>query len=76
VEKMMQPEIEAAAGEIMAYLDVHGDAPVLAVKDALGKPEFYFYMGLGELILRRRVAIRESRGVFWTMRIPPAAKAA
>ena len=73
---MMQPEIEASAGEILAFLNVHGDEPVLALKDALGKPELYFYMGLGELILRRKLAIRESRGVFWTIRIPPAVKAA
>ncbi len=76
MEKMMQPEIEAAAGEILAYLDVHGDGQVFAVKDALGKPELYFYMGLGELILRRKVSIRESRGVFWTIRIPLADKTA
>jgi hypothetical protein len=76
MEKMMEPEVEAAAAEVLAYLDVHGDGPVLAVRDALGKPELYFYMGLGELILRRKVAIRESRGIFWTIRIPPAAKVA
>lgn len=75
MEKMMQPEIEAAAGEILAYLDVQGDAPILAMKDALGKPELYFYMGLGELILRHRVAIRESLGVFWTIRNPDTARA-
>jgi hypothetical protein len=68
MEEMMPHEIEAAAGEILVYLDVQGDVPVLAMKDALGKPELYFYMGLGDLILRRRVAIRESRGVFWTIR--------
>ena len=76
MEEMMPHEIEAAAGEILAYLDIHGDGPVLAVKDALGKPELYFYMGLGDLILRRKLAIREGRGVFWTTRrqgIPAAA---
>ena len=73
---MMQPEIEAAAGEILAYLDVHGDGPILGVKDALGKPELYFYMGLGELILRRQVAIRESHGTFCTIRRHETATAA
>lgn len=73
---MMPHEIDAAAGEILAYLDVHGDGPVFAVKDALGKPELYFYMGLGELILRRRVALRESRGVFCTIRRQETATAA
>ena len=75
MEKMRQPEIEAAAGEVLTYLDLHGDGPVLAVRDALGKAPLYFYMGLGELILRRKVAIREKGGVFWTTRVPPGAKA-
>ncbi len=68
MKEMVPREIEAAAGEILAYLNVHGDAPILAMKDALGRPELYFYTGLGELILRRQVGIRENRGVFWTAR--------
>lgn len=68
MREMMPHEIEAAAGEILSYLDIHGDAPIFTMKDALGKPEFYFYMGLGELILRRQIGIRESRGIFWTTR--------
>ncbi len=73
---MMQHEIDAAAREILEYLEIHGDAPVLAVKETLGRPELYFYMGLGELILRHRLAIRERDGVFWAMRTPELARAA
>jgi hypothetical protein len=76
VEKMLQPEIDAAAREILGYLDSYGDAPVIAVKEALGKPELHFYMGLGELVLRHLVAIREREGICWTVRAPELAKAA
>jgi hypothetical protein len=76
VEKMMRSEIEAAAREIMEYLDAHGDMPVLAIKDALGRRDLYFYLGLGELILRSRVLIQESDGVFWARHTAPQAKAA
>lgn len=76
MEKMMRHEIEAAAREILGYLESHGDAPVMAVKIALGKRELYFYMGLGDLILQHQVAIQERDGVFWTVRSPQAAKAA
>lgn len=76
VEKLMRSEIEAAAQEIMDYLDAHGDLPVLAIKDALGRRELSFYMGLGELILQYRVLIQESDGVFWARRAAPRAKAA
>jgi hypothetical protein len=76
VEKMLQPEIDAATCEILNYLESHGDAPVMAVRSALGRPELYFYMGLGNLILTHRVAIQEREEVFWTVHIPPAAKAA
>jgi hypothetical protein len=76
VEKMMRSEIEAATREIMEYLDAHGDMPVLAIKDALGRRELYFYMGLGELILRSRVLIQESDGVLWARHTVPQAKAA
>lgn len=76
VEKMMQSEIEAAAREIMDYLDAHGDLPVLAIKSALGRRELHFYMGLGELILQSRVLIQESDGVFWARHTVPQAKAA
>jgi hypothetical protein len=73
---MLEQEIEAAAREILEYLSAHGDAPVLALKEALGKPELYFYMGLGNLILRHRVGIQERQGAFWAIRIPDMAKAA
>ena len=76
MEKMMRSEIEAAAREIMEYLDAHGDMPVLAIKSALGRPELHFYMGLGELILQSRVLIQESDGVFWARQTVPQAKAA
>jgi len=76
VEQMMRFEIEAAAREIMDYLDAHGDMPVLGVKNALGRRELYFYMGLGELILQRRVLIQERDGVFWAIHATPQAKAA
>ncbi len=66
----------AAAREILGYLDSYGDAPVIAVKEALGKPELHVNMGLGELVLRHLVAIREREGVFWTIRAPELAKAA
>lgn len=76
MKKMLEQEIEAAAGEILGYLDAHGDAPVLGMKEALAKPELYFYMGLGQLILRHRVAIQESEGAFWALRNLESAKAA
>lgn len=76
MKKMMEQEIEAAAREVLEYLDAHGDAPVLWLKETLGKPELYFYMGLGNLILRRRVIIQERRGAFWVIRSLESARAA
>jgi hypothetical protein len=76
MEKMMRHEIEAAAREILGFLDGHGDAPVMAVKNALGRRELYFYMGLGELILQHRVVIQEREGVFWAIHSPQSAMAA
>ncbi len=76
MEKMMRSEIEAAAREIMDYLTAHGDMPVLAAKNALGKRELYFYMGLGDLILQHRIVIQERDGVFWAIHASPQAKAA
>jgi hypothetical protein len=76
MEKMMRFEIEAAAREIMDYLTAHGDMPVLGVKNALGKRELYFYMGLGDLILQHRIMIQEREGVFWAVHTSPQAKAA
>lgn len=76
MEKMMRSEIEAAAREIMDYLTAHGDMPVLAAKNALGKRELYFYMGLGDLILQHRIVIQERDGVFWAIHATPQAKAA
>lgn len=76
MERMMRPEIEAAAREISEYLDAHGDAPVLAIKTALGRHELCFYMGLGDLILEHRVTIQEREGAFWAIQFPQAAKAA
>ncbi len=72
----MRSEIEAAAREIMDYLTAHGDMPVLAAKNALGKRELYFYMGLGDLILQHRIVIQERDGVFWAIHASPQAKAA
>ena len=76
MEKMMRSEIEAAARDILGYLESHGDAPVIDLKSALGKRELYFYMGLGDLILQHQVAIQEREGAFWAVRSPQAAKAA
>ena len=76
MERMLQEETEAAAREILAYLGSHGDVPVLALKDALGKPELYFYMGLGDLILNHRVTIQHRQEAFWAVRRPALAKAA
>jgi hypothetical protein len=76
VEQMMRSEIEAASREIINYLDAHGDMPVLGIKNALGRRELYFYMGLGELILEHRVLIQERDGVFWAIHAAPQAKAA
>lgn len=73
---MMQQEGDAAAREILGYLDSYGDAPVIVVKEALGKPKLHFNMGLGELVLRHQVAIRERGGVFWAIRSTQAGKAA
>ena len=72
----MRSEIEAAARDILGYLESHGDVPVMAVKIALDKRELYFYMGLGDLILQHQVAIQEREGAFWAIRSTQAAKAA
>ena len=76
MENMVRSEMEAAAREILEYLEAHGDAPVVTLKDTLGKPDLYFYMGLGDLILRQQVTIQDRQGTFWTIRRPGLAKAA
>jgi len=65
VEKMRQREIRTAARRILGYLEAHGDAPVIAMKDDLRNPEVQFYMGLGDLILQRRITLQERQGAFW-----------
>ena len=65
---MMRWEIDAAAKEIMEYLETQGDSPVLLMKDHLRKPELYFYMGLGNLILQHQVGIQQCEGAFWAVR--------
>ena len=75
MEKIMWYEIEAYAYDILAYLKAHGDAPILAVKNILGRPDLYFYMGLGELIRQDMVTIREREGIFWAIRQPLGATA-
>ncbi len=72
----MRSEIEAAAQEIWEYLGGHGDAPVLTIKNALGRHELCFYMGLGDLILEHRITIQEREGEFCAIQCPQAAKAA
>jgi hypothetical protein len=76
MNQMLRPDIEAAAHEILTHLESHGDAPLMAMKNALGRRDLYFYMGLGDLILKQRVSIQDREGVFWAIRVPPAAKAA
>ena len=76
MEKMMRHEIEAAAREILEYLESYGDTPVLLMKDHLGKPELYYYMGLGDLILQHRVSIQECQGAMWAIRSGTSVKAA
>lgn len=76
MEKMKQHEIRTTARQILGYLAAHGDAPVLSIKATLGKPGVLFYMGLGDLILRHRVALRERQGTFWAARRPESARAA
>jgi hypothetical protein len=73
---MMQGEIETAAREILDYLESHGEVPVIAAKNALGKRELHFYMGLGNLILQSQVTIQERGGVFWAIRALHTAQAA
>ncbi|HSB69598.1 MAG TPA: hypothetical protein VLH58_12940 [Candidatus Methylomirabilis sp.] len=70
MERIRQEEINTAARRILGYLEAHGDAPVLAMKDDLGNSELQFYMGLGDLILRHQVGIREGRGTFWATEHP------
>jgi hypothetical protein len=70
VEKMRQHEIKTAARRILGYLEAHGDAPVIAMKDDLRNPEVQFYMGLGDLILQRRITLQERQGAFWATRSP------
>jgi hypothetical protein len=65
VEKMKQQEIKTAARQILGYLESHGDAPVIGMKVDLRNPEIQFYMGLGDLILQRRVTLQERQGSFW-----------
>lgn len=67
MEKIMWYEVEAYAYDILAYLKSNGDAPILAMKKILGRPDLYFYMGLGELILQDMVTIREREGMFWAI---------
>jgi len=76
MEKMLRLAIEEAAHEILTHLESHGDAPLMAKKKAFGGRDLYFYMGLGDLILKRRVSIQDREGVLWTILKPPAAKAA
>ena len=76
MQQMMRHEIEAAAYEILTHLESHGDGPLMATKNALGRRDLYFYMGLGDLILKKMVCIQDREGVLWAIRIPPAAKAA
>ena len=70
MERIRQQEITTAARRILGYLDAHGDAPVLSMKDDLGNSELQFYMGLGDLILRHQVGILERRGTFWATQHP------
>ncbi|HSB82629.1 MAG TPA: hypothetical protein VLM91_27955 [Candidatus Methylomirabilis sp.] len=65
MEKMGQAEIKTAARRILGYLEAHGDAPILAMKDDLKNPQLQFYMGLGDLILEHRVSLQERQGAFW-----------
>ena len=70
MEMMKHHEIRAAAGRILGYLEAHGDAPILAMKDDLTNSELQFYMGLGDLILQHQVVIQERQGAFWATRSP------
>ena len=65
MERMMQHEIQTASQRILEYLEAHGEAAILAMKDELRDPQVQFYMGLGDLILRGRVTLLERQGAFW-----------
>ncbi len=76
MDPIMREEMEAAAREIWAYLEGYGDTPMMALKGAVKRPEFWFYMGLGDLILQRRVALQYRQEVCWAIRRPALARAA
>jgi hypothetical protein len=62
---MTQHEIRTASRRILGYLEDHGEAPILVMKDDLRDPQLQFYMGLGDLILQGRVTFHEHQGAFW-----------
>ena len=72
----LKEETEAAGREILAYLEVHGETPVLDLKDKLEISEVVFYFGLGDLILNHRVGLRRHDEAFWAVLRPALAKAA
>ncbi len=76
MEKMKRQEIKTAARRIMGYLEAHGDAPIFAMKNDLKNPETQFYMGLGDLILERRVTLQERQGTFWATQRPKSRRPA
>jgi hypothetical protein len=76
MDPKLQAETEAAGREILAHLEVHGETPVLDLKDKLGIPEVVFYFGLGDLILKHRVGLRRHDEVFWAILRPALAEAA
>ena len=65
VERMTQHEISTESRRILGYLEAHGEAPILVMKDDLRDPQVQFYMGLGDLILQGRVTLQEHQGAFW-----------
>jgi len=76
MDPRLQQETEAAAREILEYLEASSETPVQTLRDAVGKPDLYFYMGLGDLILKRLVTIQHRQEAFWAIRRPGLVKAA
>jgi hypothetical protein len=65
VGRMTQQDFRTAPRRILRDLEAHGEAPILVMKGVLGDPQVRFYMGLGDLILERRVILQERQGSFW-----------
>ncbi len=65
---MLQREIEAAARKVLIHLEGRRETALFALHEAWTEDERSFYMGLGALILQRRVMLQERQGTIWVVR--------